>query len=375
MVGGLSLGASGCGTVTEPRSVKVEAPYAGTVALACHQGHLDQGPRHARSRCRKESRATGSGVASSELSAVGLQVGTRRDVVDNTCNDIGTVLAQNPSAGTLVAPGTAVNLSVGQRPMHRAREGEGTFPRVQRSITALMGTTYQRASWVGSANEPTRDRSRIAVRSRRPRRSCFRERVGAPVAGCGGHRRPPLPDARQRRLRRAALRPRPALRDRRAVAGHRRDGDDRRARHPVALALRPGLRGQLGRRGHGQRPADAVRPRRRRARDHAEAAAGQGTALRRAGQALHRRAAQAEPRGTALDGVLLHSGRLSDRRAARQRPRLHARQRPPARQGVLHDPLRRAGRRDGSGQRRAGVQAHVTRANALCLPAAPADGD
>lgn len=66
MVGGLSLGASGCGAVTEPCSVKVEAPYAGTVALACHQGHL----------------------------------------------------AQNPSAGTLVAPGTAVNLSVGQRPMH-----------------------------------------------------------------------------------------------------------------------------------------------------------------------------------------------------------------------------------------------------------------
>jgi hypothetical protein len=58
------------------------------------------------------------GEASSALSAVGLRLGTQRDVVDNTCNDIGAVLSQIPSADTLVAPGTAVNVTVGQLPPH-----------------------------------------------------------------------------------------------------------------------------------------------------------------------------------------------------------------------------------------------------------------
>jgi beta-lactam-binding protein with PASTA domain len=49
---------------------------------------------------------------------VGLRLGTQRDVVDNTCNDIGAVLSQIPSADTLVAPGTAVNVTVGQLPPH-----------------------------------------------------------------------------------------------------------------------------------------------------------------------------------------------------------------------------------------------------------------
>lgn len=56
------------------------------------------------------------GAASSELSAVGLTIGTQRSVVDNTCNNIGAVLSQTPSAGTQVAPGTAVDLSIGRQP-------------------------------------------------------------------------------------------------------------------------------------------------------------------------------------------------------------------------------------------------------------------
>ena len=58
------------------------------------------------------------GAASSELSVAGLRLGTQRSVVDDTCNDIGAVISQTPSAGTLVATGTAVNVTIGQRPPH-----------------------------------------------------------------------------------------------------------------------------------------------------------------------------------------------------------------------------------------------------------------
>ncbi len=58
------------------------------------------------------------GAANSELTAVGLRIGTQRTVVDDTCNDIGAVIFQAPSAGTVVAPGTAVNVSIGQMPTH-----------------------------------------------------------------------------------------------------------------------------------------------------------------------------------------------------------------------------------------------------------------
>jgi hypothetical protein len=57
-------------------------------------------------------------AARSELSAAGLVVGAQTAFIDDTCNDIGRVVSQRPAAGTLVAPGTAVDLTVGQRPPH-----------------------------------------------------------------------------------------------------------------------------------------------------------------------------------------------------------------------------------------------------------------
>jgi PASTA domain len=50
------------------------------------------------------------------LAAAGLTVGQVSNVIDRTCNNIGTVISQNPAAGALVPAGTAVNLSIGQRP-------------------------------------------------------------------------------------------------------------------------------------------------------------------------------------------------------------------------------------------------------------------
>ena len=63
-------------------------------------------------------RGDSPGPANSELSAVGLRLGTQSAVVDDSCNDIGAVISQTPSAGTVVAPGTAVNVRIGQRPPH-----------------------------------------------------------------------------------------------------------------------------------------------------------------------------------------------------------------------------------------------------------------
>ena len=83
------------------------------------------GPR--RSRPRPDARAADTGrgaerprrppgAANSALSAVGLTLGSLTDVTDNTCSHIGTVVSQFPTAGTLVAPGTAVNVTIAQLP-------------------------------------------------------------------------------------------------------------------------------------------------------------------------------------------------------------------------------------------------------------------
>ena len=58
---------------------------------------------------------TVSGAASA-LQAVGLVLGQRRSVIDNTCNNIGLVVSQTPSRGTEVNQGTAVDVTIGQRP-------------------------------------------------------------------------------------------------------------------------------------------------------------------------------------------------------------------------------------------------------------------
>ena len=55
-------------------------------------------------------------VAASALSAAGLTLGQVTTVNDNTCNNIGTVMSQNPGAGTQVVAGTAVNITIGQKP-------------------------------------------------------------------------------------------------------------------------------------------------------------------------------------------------------------------------------------------------------------------
>ena len=50
------------------------------------------------------------------LAAAGLTVGQASSVLDPTCNNIGTVLRQNPHPGTPVLAGSAVNLSIGRPP-------------------------------------------------------------------------------------------------------------------------------------------------------------------------------------------------------------------------------------------------------------------
>jgi len=57
-----------------------------------------------------------TGQASQALLAVGLTLGTVSTRVDSTCNNIGKVLSQSPAAGTMVQLGSAVSVTIGQRP-------------------------------------------------------------------------------------------------------------------------------------------------------------------------------------------------------------------------------------------------------------------
>jgi len=54
--------------------------------------------------------------AAQVLAAAGLTVGQVTNVLDHTCDNIGTVLGQNPNAGAPVQAGSADNLSIGRRP-------------------------------------------------------------------------------------------------------------------------------------------------------------------------------------------------------------------------------------------------------------------
>jgi beta-lactam-binding protein with PASTA domain len=54
--------------------------------------------------------------ATSALTATGFARGTVSYVTDSTCNNIGLVKTQSPSAGTAAAAGTLVNLSIGKLP-------------------------------------------------------------------------------------------------------------------------------------------------------------------------------------------------------------------------------------------------------------------
>jgi alpha-tubulin suppressor-like RCC1 family protein len=54
--------------------------------------------------------------AAQELQFAGLVLGAVTKVIDNTCNHIGTVISQNPPAGTTLSPGSAVSIRIGQSP-------------------------------------------------------------------------------------------------------------------------------------------------------------------------------------------------------------------------------------------------------------------
>jgi hypothetical protein len=56
--------------------------------------------------------------AGQALQAVGLVLGTVRSVVDHSCSNIGTVMSQNPVAGSRVSLGSAVSITIGTRPPH-----------------------------------------------------------------------------------------------------------------------------------------------------------------------------------------------------------------------------------------------------------------
>jgi alpha-tubulin suppressor-like RCC1 family protein len=56
--------------------------------------------------------------AGQALQAAGLVLGTVRSVVDNSCSNIGTVMSQNPVAGSRVNLGSPVSITIGTRPPH-----------------------------------------------------------------------------------------------------------------------------------------------------------------------------------------------------------------------------------------------------------------
>jgi PASTA domain len=55
-------------------------------------------------------------AAGQALAAAGLVRGSVGSAVDNSCNNIGTVMNQSPAAGTTVLVGTAVNMTIGTKP-------------------------------------------------------------------------------------------------------------------------------------------------------------------------------------------------------------------------------------------------------------------
>ncbi len=57
-------------------------------------------------------------AAGQRLLAANLVLGTVSTVVDNLCNNIGTVISQSPAAGTVLIGGSAVSVTVGVRPSH-----------------------------------------------------------------------------------------------------------------------------------------------------------------------------------------------------------------------------------------------------------------
>jgi serine/threonine-protein kinase len=56
--------------------------------------------------------------AAQQLEAAGFVLGSVLTVVDNTCDNIGTVLSQDPAGGSHASRGTAVSITLGRAPKH-----------------------------------------------------------------------------------------------------------------------------------------------------------------------------------------------------------------------------------------------------------------
>ena len=56
--------------------------------------------------------------AGQALRAAGLVLGAVHTAVDHSCNNIGTVMSQNPAAATAASFGSAVSITIGKRPPH-----------------------------------------------------------------------------------------------------------------------------------------------------------------------------------------------------------------------------------------------------------------
>ena len=152
--------------------------------------------------------------------------------------------------------------------------------------------------------------------------------------------------------------------------------NDPRERDAGAVALQPRLRGRVASAGSSVNGAPAAfRRDGRGARDHAAQGA-RATGALFIVTVSHFVAVPTvpgdDPSSTAL---FIHARGHGDRAAARPRALLPAVQRPPARQGELRHPLRRAGGHDRGRQRRPAREVDRPRAHALRLRPAPADGD
>jgi trypsin len=82
-------------------------------------------------------------AATAALQAVGLTLGSVGVAVDQTCTYLNTVMRQNPSAGALVPPGSAVSITLGGRPRILPLSGPCTAQALYRGARACQGHRAQ----------------------------------------------------------------------------------------------------------------------------------------------------------------------------------------------------------------------------------------
>ena len=196
------------------------------------------------------------------------------------------------------------------------------------------------------------------------------------VAAAGGHRPAPAPQASatasSRRWATAAMTSSTTTSTLRYATAapsqtHRRHRDDRREGDAVAVALQSRLRRRLASARSPSTAAREVRARRRRARHHAASSrCRKGAHVRRRRSRTTRRTRPSpNPDDLLATAFFITPDGSATRRPARRRARVPAVQRPPARQGDVHVPLRRPRRDDGGRQRRPGAKTTRARAHAL----------